>query len=31
MSVEPSGRRELDITKWRYSVDEALKALKSRE
>ena len=28
MSVQPTGRRELDITQWRYSVDGALATLK---
>ncbi len=28
MSVQPSGRRELDITQWRFSVDEALATLR---
>ncbi len=31
MSVQPSGRRELDITRWRYPVDEAIRILKSME
>lgn len=28
MSVQPAGRRDLDITKWRYSIEEAIEALK---
>lgn len=31
MSVQPAGRRELDITQWHYPVDEAIRALKSKE
>ena len=31
MSVQPAGRREILITQWRYSVDEAIRILKSKE
>jgi len=31
MSVQPAGRKETDISEWRYSVDEAIKYLKSKE
>jgi hypothetical protein len=31
MSVQPAGRRELDITQWHYSVDEVIRTLKSKE
>jgi len=31
MSVQPAGRCELDITQWRYPVDEAIGALKSKD
>jgi len=31
MSVQPAGRRELDITQWRCSADEAIAVLKEKE